>query len=47
MSDRHLTVRKITVEVGINIDSAHGILGEDLNILKEAATFVPKLLSAE
>ncbi|GFT52137.1 HTH_48 domain-containing protein [Nephila pilipes] len=47
MADRRLTVREIEEEVGVNKDSAHVILREDLNMNRVAAKFVPKLLSPE
>ncbi|GFT99537.1 HTH_48 domain-containing protein [Nephila pilipes] len=47
MTDRRLTVREISEEVGVSKDSAHAILREDSNMNRVAAKFVPKWLSPE
>ena len=45
LNDRRVTVREITVEVGISTGSVHSILTEDLRMRRVSAKFVPKLLT--
>jgi DNA-binding Xre family transcriptional regulator len=45
--DRRLTVRKVADKCGISKTTAHQILGNDLNMNRVCARWVPRILTAE
>ncbi|KAL4113550.1 hypothetical protein QTP88_017159 [Uroleucon formosanum] len=47
ISDRRLTVREVTNEVGISIGTCHSILSDELGMKRVSAKLVPKLLTEE
>ena len=46
-SDRRLTVREVADKCGISKTTAHQILGNDLNMNRVCARWVPRILTAE
>ncbi|GFT81950.1 protein GVQW3 [Trichonephila clavipes] len=46
-SDRRLTVREIAQECHISVGSCNEILRKDLNVHRESAKFVPRLLTKD
>jgi histone-lysine N-methyltransferase SETMAR len=46
-TNRRLTVREISAEVGISYDMCQVILTEDLNMRRVSAKFVPRVITIE
>jgi len=44
MQNRHVTVRELAEELGLNTGSVHYILTDDLALRRVSAKFVPKLI---
>jgi len=46
-ANRRLTIRELSVEVGVSYGTCQAILVQDLNMLRVAAKFVPRILTTE
>ena len=46
-ANRRLTIREVSVEVGVSYGTCQAILTQDLNMRRVAAKFVPRILTAE
>ena len=46
-ANRRLTIRELSVEVGVSYGTCQAILTQDLNMRRVDAKFVPRILTAE